>query len=300
MLVLQSIKSRLLFFSIIILCGNIFSACDLINPAEEQPAFIYVPEVILETEPARQGSSSANITEVWLDVDGVFLGAYALPAMIPILKNGLVEISLQAGIKDNGISATPEIYPFYAPFVQDVELKPEGVDTIRPRITYREDIRFAFIEDFESAPHLFQDLRRGDESNRIIRSQENVFEGNYSGKLSLTETFSFAEIATSRSFSDLSTKGVFVYLEMDYRSETPVVFGIVGRNRSDPDNEIFVFDPGFAPKETWNKIYFNLSLLVLDNPFEEYQISLQTFLSAQDGGADNATVCLDNIKLIHF
>jgi hypothetical protein len=278
------------------------AGCEWINPSEPVPAYLFVPDLPVQTNLAAEGSSSARITDVWLTVNGNFLGVYSLPALIPVLEQGIAEVTLEAGIKDNGIAARPEIYPFYAPVSLEVELQPERIDTIRPVVRYRDGIRFAFIEDFEKIPHLFGEVFQGGEGNRIELERVGAFEGNFSGKLQLDKEHPIVEIATSEHFEGLSDRGFQIYLELNYRSEAPVVFGVVGRNQNDPGAEFVYYDPGFLPKEEWNKIYFNLSLLVLDNPFDEYRISLQAFLPADNGAAvsDNATVWLDNIKLIHF
>lgn len=286
----------------IIVMSALLAGCEWINPTEPVPAYLFVPGLPVETNAATQGSSSARITEVWLTVNGNFLGAYSLPALIPVLEQGVADVTLEAGIKDSGIAARPEIYPFYAPVSLQVELQPERIDTIRPLIRYRDGIRFAFIEDFEKVPHLFGELWQGGEGNLIELEEVGAFEGAFSGKLQLDPDNPVVEIATSEHFGGLSDRGFQIYLELNYRSEAPVVFGIAGRNQNDPGNEFVYYDPGFLPKEEWNKIYFNLSLLVLDNPFDEYRISLQAFLPEDNGNAvsDNATVWLDNIKLIHF
>lgn len=282
--------------------SGLLAGCEWINPSEPVPAYIFVPALPVETNANTQGSSSARITEVWITVNDLFLGAYSLPALVPVLKQGMAEVTLEAGIKDNGIVARPEIYPFYAPVSIQVELQPDRIDTIQPVVRYRPGVQFAFIEDFEKAPHLFGELFQGSEGNRIELEEVGAFEGSFSGKLQLNKVNPVVEIATSESFAGLADRGFQVYLELNYRSEAPVVFGIVGRNQNDPGNEYIYYDPGFLPKEEWNKIYFNLSLLVLDNPFDEYRISLQAFLPEDNGNAipDKATVWLDNIKLIHF
>ena len=293
-----------LFSQIICWCFLISSlaACEFINPEEEIPAFLYVPDFELQTSPATQGSNSHKITEVWVSASNQFLGAFSLPAMIPILEMGATEISLQAGIKDNGIAGRPEIYPFYTEDRRTIELIPGQIDTIRPLITYREETRFALIEDFESDSHLFQELRLGADTNRIILTQQDVFEGNSSGTFFLDQMNPIVELATLERYTDLITKSVQVYLEVNYKSESPVIFGIIGQEQNNPQSGIPAYDPGFAPIKTWNKIYFNLSLLILENAFPEYQLSLQAFLPIQDGTftEDNARVWLDNIKLVHF
>ncbi|MDX1939347.1 MAG: hypothetical protein SFU99_02280 [Saprospiraceae bacterium] len=273
-------------------------ACDLINPSEEIPAYIYVTTFQLNTSP-NQGSNSNKITEAWLTVNGNFLGAYTLPTLIPILENGEQDITLEAGIKDNGIGATPEIYPFYQPYKIKVDLQPNEVDTIRPITSYRSETKFAFIERFEDNGHIFRDLRSGTDFNRIQITSEGAFEGK-SGLIQLDKDNPVAELATVSDYSNLKEKGILVYLEVNYRSEATVIFGVQGYKNGvagDP-----VFDPGFLPSANWNKIYFNLSGLVANSNYDQYKILLQTILPNKNGvfTQNNANVWLDNVKLVHF
>ena len=55
----------------------------------------------------------ANITDAWVTMDGINLGVFELPAQIPILDEGEHNFRISPGIKENGMSATRMIYPFY-------------------------------------------------------------------------------------------------------------------------------------------------------------------------------------------
>ncbi len=276
----------------------LLSACDIINPPEAIPAYIYVPGFEVNI-PSSQGSASTRITEVWLSVNGNFLGAYSLPALIPILEEGSQNITLEAGIKENGVNATPDIYPFYRPWEMRVNLRSNEVDTLRPVVGYRNEARFAFIEPFENANHIFQELRAGTNFNRIQIVRENAFEGN-SALIELNEDNPLVEIGTSRRFSDLTTRGFVVYMEMNYRSDVDVIFGVQGYKNGLPGTAFF--DPGFTARGDWNKIYFNMSPLFFGGDFDEFQILIQTLLPANNGvfTKTKASIWLDNIKLVHF
>lgn len=278
------------------------TSCDIINPEEDIPAYIYVPDIELQTNSVAEGTASERITDVWLNVDGGFLGAYSLPALIPVLEAGGRQLVLQAGIKDNGINATPEIYPFYEPYEYAAGLEPNEVDTIRPRIGYADGVRFSFIENFERSAHIFQDIRRGTAS-QISLETEGAFEGNQSLRIRLDTANALVELATNDRFSGLTGQSPLVYLEVNYRSDVPVVFGVVGHDRNGlPSQGVLALDPGFSPREDWNKIYFNLSVLIAQANREEYQAALQAFIPIENGrfSRQSANVWLDNIKLVHF
>lgn len=280
----------------------LLTACDIINPEEDIPAYLYVPDFTLTTNAITEGSASEKITDVWLSIDGDFLGAYTLPALIPLLEVGERDIVLQAGIKDNGINATPDIYPYYQDFRLARTLIPDMVDTLRPAIRYRNDVQFAFIENFEGNSQIFQDVRRGS-LNQIQITDAGIFEGNGACLISLDSSMSILEVATNSRFANLASRSPFVYLEVNYKSDVPVVFGLIGNDRNGlPSQEIIILNPGFSPKEEWNKIYFNLSFILAEMGKEEYQVVFQAFIPIENGqlSRNKANVWLDNIKLLHF
>ncbi|PSR14564.1 MAG: hypothetical protein DA408_05245 [Bacteroidetes bacterium] len=271
--------------------------CDVINPEEQVPAYLDIQDFTLSTDPVTQGSNSAKITEVWVFVGGVFLGTYDLPAIVPVLTFGTTDIRLEAGIRDNGISSFPDIYPFYEPFRTTVNLEANKTVSIQPSTRYIDEAKFAFIENFEdNNPRFFTELITG--AQPLDRTQEDVFEGNYAGILTLDKTNNpIAEIATTATFSDLQKDGIFVYLEVNYKSAAPVAWGIAGLIDPIVGVERF-YESGFSPNTEWNKIYFNISQLLFDSGLDEIQIAFQAFLTTQS--PDSATVLIDNIKLVHF
>lgn len=290
---------KTIYYILTIISFTALTACDIINPAEDIPAYIYVEAFQLNTDSRSEGTNSSKIEEVWLSVNGNFLGAYTLPALIPILETGTQNITLNAGIKDNGISATPEIYPFYEGSEVQVDLRPNEVDTLRPVIGYLDNTRFSFIEPFNNDNHLFQDLRAGNDFNRIQISAEGAFEGS-SAHIQLNEDNPLVELATVNPYRDLTTQGFVVYLEVNFRSDVIVVFGVQGFSNGVAGAPIF--DPGFLPSDTWNKIYFNITPLVFGNDFDEFKILFQAILPNENGvfTQNEANIWLDNIKLVHF
>ena len=271
------------------------ASCELINPAEEIPSYLYVTPFSFTTDLAKEGSASANITEAWLTVNGDFLGAYSLPALIPVLAAGNANVRLEAGIHDNGIRSTPNVYPYYEAFTLDLELTPNETDTINPSTTYREEVKFSFIEDFENGSPLFTRQLVG--QNGLTLTNDVIFEGAQSGMIKLTTADPVVEIATIEAYAGLSDTSPLVYLEMNYKSEVDVAWGVIGFT-SLQGEEVKIIEPGFRARDNWNKIYFDLSLLVLEGNTIAHQIVLQADLSGAN--QEEATIYLDNIKLVHF
>ncbi|MFN7119576.1 MAG: hypothetical protein ACK4TA_22460 [Saprospiraceae bacterium] len=289
---------RTIYHTLSIIAILLIHSCDIINPEEAIPSYIYVPDFQLNTN-SNQGTNSNKITDVWVTVGDTYLGVYPLPALIPILGQGEQNITLEAGIKQNGINSTGVAYPFYQPFQTKVTLAPNEVDTLRPVITYRNNTKFILVENFDNNDHIFRTLRRGNEVNRIQIVSQNAFQGN-SAQVTVNRDNPVAEISTVTRYKNPGSQGVSVYLEVNYKSEADVIFGIVGYRNGSADQP--AFQAGFSARNDWNKIYFDLSPLLAGNTYDEYQVVFQTVLPSRNNvfTKDNATIWLDNIKLVHF
>lgn len=275
-----------------------YPACDVINPTEDIPSYLYVPAFPLNTN-ATQGTNSNKITDVWVSIGDQFQGVYSLPALIPVLATGEQTILLEPGIKDNGIGDKGRVYPFYQSFQAKLTLTPNEVDTLRPVTFYRSETRFAFIENFEQGSSIFQDLISGNDFNKIRSTKEGAFEGS-SGIITLDKNNPTVTLGTSNRYNNLTAKNVNVYLELNYKSEADVIFGVVAYKNGAAINTSY--DPGFRARADWNKIYFNISALVASSNYDEYKIVLQAALPSLNNvfTKDKASVWLDNIKLVHF
>ncbi|MEM0991934.1 MAG: hypothetical protein AAGI49_02815 [Bacteroidota bacterium] len=278
---------------------SLLFACNTINPEEDIPAYLQIDTINFVATNPTYGTSNHKIVEAWVSVDGVFLGVYDLPATIPVLASGTADIRIRAGIKDNGIGRLPEIYPFFQPYDVTRELVPAEIIKLNPSVSYREDINFAFVEEFEAGDGFFIDDLDGNDSTRLVLSTVDAFEGNGSGLIQLTASNPVAELATdfNSRLKDLQTRGVEVYLEVNYRTDVEVAFGVIGHDAGIFSPIDKVYEPILFPKATWNKVYLNLSQAVFDVRGEEYQIVIFTALAP---GQTTGFVQLDNMKLIHF
>ncbi len=277
----------------------LFSACNLINPEERLPAYIYLQPFDFRITNTNQGSGHQKITEAWLTVNGEFLGVYNLPSTIPILQEGNAEIRIDAGIKDNGISTLAEIYPFFLPYLSNTTLLPLQTDTFLPTTTYREGITFAFIENFEGDFHLFIDDLDGDPITKVDFDAEEAFEGRQSGRITLTSDNRVVQIASriDQKYKGLLNKGTFVYLELTYKTDVELGIGLIGHynDLSKPSERLF--EPILLPRKDWNKVYLNLSETAFVLKADEYQVA---FVAVLPPDMESGSIWLDNIKLVHF
>ncbi|WP_116127597.1 hypothetical protein [Lewinella sp. IMCC34183] len=260
---------------------------------EVEPAFVTVDGFQLEAGPGR-GAATMDVREVWAFADGEFIGVFPLPARIPLYRVGPVNLRLEAGIRQDGRSVTPDIYPFYTPFERSVDLQSGVTQELGELpVTYRPETVFGFVEDFEATtPRVFTEVLAG--AGGITVQTDVVRSGAAAGAVILSDTSTLVEVATQRSYAGLSETPVNVWLEVDYRGDGLGLFGVVGTQGGLP---VRVFDPGFLPRDTWTKLYVNLSPVVGSSGLAELRVALSTVLPPE---LARGTVYLDNLKLLYF
>ncbi len=275
----------------LLLLALLFSSC----PAdlEVAPATLTVTDFELTTT-AGEGAATTAITEVWAFADEEFIGVFPLPARIPILKVGATDIRLEAGIRQDGRSVTPDIYPFYAPYSRTLDLVSGQTTALGLLPTrYRDGAVFGFIEDFEpDRNRVFTQFLAG--SSALSPQREVVRSGAAAGALELADTNRLVELASAETFANLNQLPVNVWLEADYLSDAPGLFGVIGQRDG---RTVRVFDPGFLPRGGWTKIYFNLGPVIGSADLSELRIALSVLLDAERTAG---TVYLDNLKLLYF
>ena len=276
----------------------------LAGPACERkmavPAYLYVDSVCVSTQYATQGSSSANITDVWVTVDGKNIGVYELPATIPVLASGEVKVQLQAGIKKNGISSLRPVYPFYTSHICYPHLEKRGFDTLVPSFTYHSSVSFDFKEDFEDAGIKFTGLDSSKGMSKISDKKQLYMHpgevNHFAGCMSLTPRDSFFEVVTNVSFKRAHT---YTFLEMDYCTTNDMEVGIYyhlnGRNIQSPI--CGVYRTGDFASRRWKKIYINLTEAVNGNSLVS---TYEVYFKSVKPTKDSAVYLFDNIKIVNM
>lgn len=285
--------------------GFAFESCTFWDNPEPIPAYIYVQPFELSADAATEGSNSHKISDVWVFAGGQNIGVYSLPAIVPVLLEDNLELQLFPGIKNNGIAASPVIYPFYDRYRFSGQLESARIDTINPSTSYIDNARFSLIERFDDS-HTFKFDLDGNLNTRIeiTNNAEDVFEGGGSGRIQLDTINSIVEVASQASFADLPDNGQSIYLEMDYKSEIELAVSLVGfdvSGSSFPGTVLFL-----NPKSEWNKVYFDVTDTVLffkDAATAGFRILIAARMPKNTNGQftmDRAKILVDNVKLVHF
>lgn len=279
----------LLYGSVLLIV--LLSAC---SKSDAIPAYLNITNMQVLTQ-SNQGSASQNIKNVWVFVNSQPLGVYELPASVPILEEGNSQISLRAGIANNGISDTRSIYPFYTADTFTVQLTPLQTITRSSLLRYTANTAFAFISDFEVGNN-FDDTNPDVSLLTITGSPNLVFEGSRSAALTLSGLNTAFEIGTIDNYT-LPGNKTPVYLEINYKCTLPFLVAVKGVNAN--GNGAVLPQLYVNKKDTWNKIYIDLTETVstLNNEgFTRIQILFKGELSNE---VNQASFYWDNIKLLY-
>lgn len=256
-------KQVYIFTIIFISISQLFTSCELINPDEKIPGYIYIDTAILQTYYPTEGSNSHKITDIWVNVDGNFQGIYELPAKFPILETGKHTYTFRAGVKNNGISASRAYYPFYKFYNLDTTLNENQKMILKPKFQYDEEKTvFELIEDFEDPFLTFENMQ--DTFAEFNRSTVDAFERDYSGLIVLDSLHSTFQYKTIDSLF-LPTNQKEVFIEMDYKTNLDLDFpgdnvftvGFYYRTYSQLISEKVIYLNSTNGK--WKKIYIDLT-----------------------------------------
>ncbi|HRZ42537.1 MAG TPA: hypothetical protein P5228_07535 [Bacteroidales bacterium] len=272
-----------------------WSSCELIDKPEQIPSFIHIDSIQLIDNPlVEEGTLSNNIVDAWIFIDDKLIGAFELPCTVPVLLEGNQKVQVYAGIYLNGVKTTRVYYPFFTVWEKDITLVPDSIVHLKPVVTYDTNIKLPMHESFELGGVVLEEDLKSQTNLTKTSVIEEVFEGNAAGKVVLNDTDSVWMGVSIQAFQ-LPTAGGNVFLEMNYKSEAPIVVGVYAIKTA----QILSLEvAGALPKSTWGKIYFNLTPVVFrHNDALEFKIFLGSYLPTD---SSEATVLIDNIKLIHF
>ncbi len=285
---IQFSKNRLLQTAFSIACLSIFSlfsnGCGKENAV---PAYVHIPSFSLTTK-SGEGTNSHKITDAWVYVDGQINGVFQMPVTLPITELGQHEITVFAGIRNNGTRSNPIINPFFEAYKINLNLSAGKVDTLRPKTAYIANTQFKMMENFESG-NIFT-VDRDKNATLRFTNVDNGFEGK-SGQIVLTKANPIMEKASSTK-AQLSDSAENIYLEMNYKTQAELTVGLVG---SDNLGDISTFKITLFPTKEWNKTYINLTNEAKDLKKKDFQIVIRSVLPDT---LSTATILIDNVKLI--
>ncbi len=285
-------KTTLLSFGMLLLLANI--GCNVINPKEEIPTYIQIDSVqLLPVAMQVHGSVSQKITDVWVYYNRELLGAYQLPAKVPVLAKDKGQLQVIGGVWDNGLSGTRAKYPFFTVDTFTFDAKPTETIKHTPVFYYRSNdtpsITY-FIEGFEQGNTFTH--KDGDTTFTKTNTPADVFEESWASKVELNETVKSFESITNQDFSLPPNREC--YMELNYKSDIPF---LIRMEILYQDTYLTTDIIGLNAKNNWTKIYINLKGFASTYQYGKFKIILKGNLP---DGQSSAKTLIDNFKIIYF
>lgn len=270
------------------------------------PAYVTINEYGLETNYASEGTSSSKITTVWVEANRVDIGVFELPVTLPVIANGSTELTIYPGINLNGVTSLRNQYEFYNPYVKTMDIYPGDEITLtspgkNKLITkYQSTTQIVKLEDFEGAGINFEKTSKSDTTLDVTSDSTEIFPtfglnetNTKSGKVVMPKGNSLVEFESLQSVV-LPQFGANVYLEVNYKCEVPVTFGVFA---NEPGRRIQAPVVTVLPTDEWKKIYINLVTEVSAYPSANH---FDVFFGAVNSDATSEkTFYVDNLKLVY-
>jgi hypothetical protein len=282
------LKYLFLIFSI-----TFISACNLTDNDQPIPFFLDLsgPEVLF---PGGLFNDTHKINEVWVFADGQILGVFPLPARVPVVStNQDAEITILAGIRNNGMNDTPVFYPFYKAIKATVKAIPNGTQIIPLKFTYLETAKIPINESFEIDNVFTFDIDGKPETFITVNTEESTL-GNNSGKVTLSNSLKFVEVASTTEILKGQNARGESYIEFDYKGEGEIAVGIAKYLNGVIKIEYFLFVPA---KDDWNKIYVDVTDKLSPQDYDKYRLLIGY---TRTGSSIQSKVYIDNYKHVHF
>ncbi|MCH8554074.1 MAG: hypothetical protein LAT76_02890 [Schleiferiaceae bacterium] len=278
-----------------------WSCSDNLKVAE--PAYLQIDEILLETNYELEGTSASKFVIAFIEVNGIPLGTFELPANIPVLEDGPTTITVLPGIYQNGIFALPTPFPFVNEIEEIIDLKPgethflnAAQDSI-PRTKYRSTATVIPIEDFDGVGLTIAPSSRSDTNLLRVTDPLLIFPAP-PGEVNIGSGFaeipgrpSVFEIVTNNTYN-FPRQGASVYVEMNYKTDITLVVGIIANVFGAPVQAPVV---NLNPNSEWNKVYINLNVEVSAYNALDYRVFIGALSNSDVAGRQ---LFLDNIKVV--
>jgi len=271
------------------------SGCDIINPAEPVPTTIHLSPFTFHVQTG-QGSANNKISEVWVYANENNIGAFAPPVDIHYLGEGPTTLTFRPGIRNNGLANDAIVYPLFEGYTIDIDATPGSEYQVTPITAYKAETVFSLNSDFEISND-FTYNRDTVAASQLVRSQVDVFEGNYSGQITLSATADFIEVGHSVAMNNLPTNGKPIYLELRYKNEIEFAIGILGIDLDGHEYSNFFYL--VKPTDEWNMLYIELTDQIKISSLPAYKILFRA-LYPPSATQPELNIFLDNIKVVHL
>jgi hypothetical protein len=238
--------------------------CDLINPAEELPAYISIQNPMVSAPDDTTWRSNTGIRNVWLYHGGFLQGAYqtdpqvdTVGRVVPFLQLDQSDFFIEGGIYESGQSSFQIIYPFWNRITFDWNAIPGDTLEVTPVFHYVDASKYEtpVSVTFEGGGIDFDRFSSGipDESPFFVTSTTNPYRGLNCGVVDFHAGERYFEVINTIPFRTLQSQNIFA--EITYQNTIPFTVGLVYGSRTSPNLKPILT---VSPSTNWNTVYVHM------------------------------------------
>jgi|GEM_PF-1364062 len=294
------------FALLLLLTGLTTAGCEIVNPAEELPAYISFQDATVLLDENTGFTYPAGLKDLWLYHGGVLEGVYPINndedpnsvLTVPYIDLLNTNFFAQGGILESGLSTFRLPYVFWEDLDFTVSQNPGDTFLVTPVFRYIDDSRYELEvdEDFEGSSFSLIPFNRAlttDDSTYLNRTTD-AFMGNFSGIVDFGTDDRWFEVISATPFPLALNEDV--YAEITYKSTVEFRVGLVYQGLTGLFTEQVLT---VTPQEDWNTVYVHLIQQVRDiinanNEFTNFWLWIFA-----DGEGNDGYICFDNVRLIH-
>lgn len=297
-------------FTFVVMCLSIltFNGCSVLDRVEPTPAYLFIDSFTVTTNSDNsQGSNANEIVDGWVYVGGTLIGVFELPAIIPVIyeksANEIQQfITVLPGIKNNGLSNSRVVYPFYKGYIDSVNLTPGKIDTLIPVTSYQSTTKFTWLEDFEDRSISLEKsgINVTEDSIQLRTNPDEIYndgKNKISAMVELEPGVQYFENSSITKFT--LPRNSAVYLEINYKLDVNMQVGFYAYNS---EGEIFDQVPLvelFSTNGDWKKTYISLAEDINSTRYANAEFKI-FFAARSTNTSQSSKIYFDNIKLLNF
>jgi len=259
------------------------------------PSFVVANAVELKTT-AVQGSHSHGISELWYYVDGDITGVLDLTSHLPVLKEGLHDVTVFAGIKNNGMGNSRIRYPFYTAYDTSLYFSKGETEFIQPRFEYESSALVDASRNFETG-NPFLEASGNEGTLDLLNDPALAASGVRCSKMELPANAELLSYVDETNV--VLTSGDVAFLELEYSCNNTFVIGlyVVTGGFSQKQSVLFLTptNDGDGSEPTWNKVYMDLGMVAGIYPNADYY---RLFVECTRNEVNVPVIYLDDIKVV--
>ena len=262
----------------------------------QAPTYVHVDSFHFVQNPlAGSKIATHQVTEVWAYYNDVLIGAFDLPANIPVITNGNAagRLSLSPGIVVDGMNNLLGVYPFYQPDTFSFTAQPGNVITHNPVTEFYTDAKFDAISHFNYSVVAGTSFVLAGAGVAMSLGTDPVM-----GKVGVVNFSMTGNDTVSKNISVdsiLIPLNVPAYIEFDYKSSVPFYVGMDSYLPPFPSATQWL--AGINPRDHWQKFYLSVADLAAQNQASYYYFHLKASLPA---GQQSGVFEIANVQLVTF